>query len=379
MSADPIGTITWPDGLTTIPSGGSFSVSPGQIKALSASGKAWFKATTANAKRAEPRPVPQKGLVEGRQAADRARASTAEGWRPNRYDAHVQAFREEQSDVRWSAVWERVKGAFNRYYDIEHKRRSFLSDHHPVVPSLARNWFAFDEDGKVVLSLTCSRSAALDLALAYNVAGGRLVLLAPEPVLADAATDDCVAIPDTLPAVSKPEAPASDPLIDFAQENGLFYMTPSGRVAIERDWKGEAMQSHALVDPSVTGTPTRATGRPHDTDPKPEMVADWVEGILGTAPVEVGHVGPLTKLKARELQFKSGPVKAYAWTVPSLYGTRADVVVNAELVRCVAGRGPVRIEILPPETGALVPIVRVHRADGLIGLVAGLNPALLQR
>lgn len=352
-----------------IQSEGGYTVVPGQIRALSAEGKAWFAATRRNAGAyAKKVRVPQD-LAEGKRAVNAAKADDhVFPTRPSRYDAHVDAFRAVEAETYWSGVWERVKDGYVRPYHGEQekaeKRSSYLHEHRPSTAHRHASWFAFDDAGKVVLSLRVSRERALDLALGYNKAGGRLVLLAPEPVLDDADLADCVAIPEERPPV---EAVPGDPLVDFAGDDGLLVRTVHGTAAFDRYSNGKAATNRVLVDPSRTGTcnVTKLGQNDHAEDPKADNVEDWLRQLAEATPA-VLHTGAASKLpRPGVVRFRKTPdAKLLIFTPPGF----PPVMVDAAQVReVVAGSKLVRVEVVPYEEAA---VVRVVRADGLIGYLS---------
>lgn len=359
---------------------GGYTVVPGQIRALSKVGKAWFAATARNAGAyAKKCRVPQN-LAEGKRAVADAKKdpnyySTEEyrtrGPRPSRFDAHVDAFRAIEAEIEWAAVWERVRESYPTHYD----RASYLHEHRPSTAHRYASWFAFDDSGKVVLSLRVTRERALDLALAYNAAGGRLVLLSPEPILDDADVNDCVAIPDQRPPVA---TVAVDPLITFAGEDGLLVRTAHGTLACQRYSDGKAATNVFLVDPTRTGTPEVMNVDPAklppgaepnrwrlDSDPSPAVCADELQA-LAEEPSVVLHTGPASKLpRPGVVKFKKqADSKLMIFTPPGF----PLVLVDPKQVReVVAGSTLVRLEVVRHGDFG---IVRAVRADGLLGYLA---------
>lgn len=356
-----------------VKSEGGYTVVPGQIRALSKEGKAWFAATKRNERAAQPKPVPQN-LTEGKRAAKEARNDPPPPDfkpRPNRYDSHVEAFREAQAEREWLAVWDRVgSGYVPAYYRgddrvsmLAARRDEYLHWHRPPTTHRHASWFAFDDTGKVVLSLTCSRERALDLALGYNAAGGRLVLLSPEPVLDDADVADCIVIPDERPP-AEPEA--IDPLSVFAGDDGLLVRTAFGTVAFER-YHGKALTNCMFLDPTRTGSPEATTlGPAHPDDPYPVALQEVLRA-LADAEATVVHEGPASKLpRPGDVLFRNERRSLIAFTP---HGPLRPMFADPKQVREIAkGSKLVRIEAAPYGESYLL---RVVRADGLVGLLSG--------
>lgn len=355
---------------------GGYTVVPGQVRALSKEGKAWFTATARNAgASAKKNRVPQD-LAEGKRACTDAKKdpsyfSTEEfrtrGPRPSRYDSHVDTFRAIEAEITWSAVWERVKDSYTRHCDEQEKaekQASYLHEHRPSTAHRHASWFAFDDTGKVVLSLRVTRERALDIALGYNEAGGRLVLLSPEPILDDADVNDCVAIPDARPPV---EPVREDPLITFAGEDGILVRTAHGTVAFDRYTDGKAATNRVLCDPTREGPAyvTRLGDKAHPSDPIPDNVEDWLRQLAEATPA-VLHTGPASKLpRPGVVRFKKTPEsKLLIFTPPGFPPVMVD---PAQVREVVAGSKLVRVEVVP---FGEVPVVRVVRADGLVGYLS---------
>lgn len=355
--------------------GGPFSVSAGQVRALSPAGKAWFAATARNANAWKKRCAVTQDLAEGKRAVDAAKADTVRDTpRLNRYMAHVVAF--------WALEAERDAGnAANAQGITEWRpRTSFIatriSAHNDRIRAMGEaQWFAFDDAGKVVLSLSCSRDHALDVALGYNKAGGRLVLLAPEPILDDADLADCVAIPEERPPVV---APKEDPLVTFAGEDGLLVVTPHGTVAFGRTDDGKVADGYVLVDPARAG----AVGYPeapiekairnavkHDIDPKPAAVAEWCRDVAEADHVTLAE-GKLPKPELVALK-KGPPRSMIRWTVPDRGGHPRTVVADPGQVREVLkGSRLARVDVV--QVGDAWP-VRIVRADGIVAYLSAWN------
>lgn len=359
---------------------GGYTVVPGQVRALSKEGKAWFTATARNAGAAKKRGEVKQSLAEGRRAVADAKKdphyfSTEEfhtrGPRPSRYDSHVDAFRAIEAEITWSAVWERVGNNYVPSYYTGDDRTSMLNARrseylrwHGPERTIDAAWFAFDDTGKVVLSLRVTRERALDIALGYNEAGGRLVLLSPEPILDDADVNDCVAIPDQRPP-AEPEDVA--PLATFAGDDGLLVRTPHGTVAFGRYTNGKAATNRVLCDPTREGPAyvTRLGDKAHPSDPIPDNVEDWLRQLAEATPA-VLHTGPASKLpRPGVVRFKKTPEsKLLIFTPPGFPPVMVD---PAQVREVVAGSKLVRVEVVP---FGEVPVVRVVRADGLVGYLS---------
>jgi hypothetical protein len=364
---------------------GGYSVVPGQIRALSQEGRAWFEATAKRANAAKPRRVPQN-LASAKRAIAEAKKDDYQPFvRPNRYMAHVVArweFEAEQEAIS-AADAQGVTGWSARKSLIA----SRMSFHYDRVRAMGcARWFAYDDQGKVVLSLVVSRERALDIALGYNEAGGRLVLLAPEPVLDDAALEDCVAIPDVRPP--PPPAPEKDPLRDFAGDTGLIVCTPHGTVALARFDDETIDRTHALVDPARCGPAAVVFDgiAPANDDesiadsikqayaridvPTPEGVAEWTEAAITCARWVVYEGKPSALPPLVPVAFKGRPLrKMLRFDVKPEGGEPFVAVADPKQVKALAKGGGkrVRVEVLADFNHG----VAVVRADGCIGITSG--------
>lgn len=333
--------VTWPDGLTTRIDPGPFAVVPAQVKALSKAGKAWFAATARNAGAWPKRCAVRQDLADLKAAfkdaetvvRDPVPLTEREEW------ALVCKITERRETI------ERANGGrwpgWSPDHWIRREHSAYLVESRTVRSA---SWFAFDEMGRIVLSLRTSREDALRIAVAYNAAGGRLVLLSPEPVLADAALEDCAAIPDTVPG----EPPARDPKDAALEAFGDVVETTGGRIAI----MGEGGVAATLIDSERRA---QVDGRhPYFQVPNPgEVIADLL--VMQARVVHDGKpsaLPPTRRVKGLDVVSFDG----------HLFQRRYVAAV-------VKGAKRVRVELSTDGT-----VLRVHRDDGLVGCVMVVRP-----
>lgn len=297
----------------------AYEFAPASVPALSASGRAWFKATARNLNAYGKRTnVPQRLDTLRKACASAASTSTGE------------------------------------------------------------TWFVFNDMGGIALTLRCDRDSALAIALGWNEAGGSAVLMSPRARLDDCATselvavpdDQCIAIPDELPEAA-PE-PARDYLSAFAGDDGLRYTTPHGLVGIGR-CRHEADRSVALVDPTKAGPAARETTKPHYEDPQDYAVAGWLEALHSANVLVAGYDGPSRKLptpvtllgKARKARRK---MDALRWTADG-----RTFFYDLDRVKMLTkGTKTVRLDVLGTDAMRDCPL-RVTRDDGLVGYTGQLD------
>lgn len=357
------GLIEWPDGRRSNTSairggytGGPFSVKPSEIPALSKSGKSWFAATARNARTAA------KPGDTGQQLDDLARALKAapiehrdssvpltevEQWEivckiAARLPSWGETFwRSDNADTRFSRTTEWCKGRYAEESDWAYTAKNAA-------------WFAFGGDGKVVLSLHTSREAALDIAVAYNKAGGDLVLLAPSRDLREVPTEQCVAVPSDVPPA--PPAPKADPLDTVQYAWGAY---EDSKVAVHDTTLGALVTSAwgAVIDPS----------RASATDADPEF-AEGVRDLLGRPAVWTGTWKRLPKATFKDGREGTAVVQVLPLTDARARRSRFNRDLLAPLLADV--KGEVAVELLEAHGTAQFSL-RVHRPDGLVGLLAG--------
>lgn len=351
------GLIEWPDGRRSNPSdargrftGGPFSVKPSEIPALSKSGKSWFAATARNARTAA------KPGETGQQLADLARAMKAA---PIEHPTPIPLTETED----WALVCrmaERTEGMAERGAFVGSlTRERYVSKEIEYDRADARRaksgaWFAFGGDGKVVLSLHTSREAALEIAVAYNKAGGDLVLLAPSRDLREVPTEQCVAVPSDVPPA--PPASKADPL-DVVREAWGAY--EDSKVAVHDTTLGALVTAvwGAVVDPS----------RASATDVDPELVED-VRDLLGRPAVWTGTWKRLPKATFKEPRDGAAVVQVLPLTDARAHRSRFSRDLLAPLLADV--KGDVTVELFEAH-GTTQFSLRVRRPDGLVGLLAG--------
>lgn len=216
------------------------------------------------------------------------------------------------------------------------------------------SWFAFGGDGKVVLSLRTSREAALEIAVAYNKAGGDLVLLAPSRDLRAVPTELCVAVPSDAPPA--PQAPKAD-LLDTVRYAWVVY--EDSKVKVHDTTLGALVTAvwGAVVDPS----------RASATDVDPELVDD-IRDLLGRPAVWSGTWKRLPKATFKDGRDGTAVVQVLPLTDARAHRSRFDRGLLAPLLADLTGAATVE---LFEAHGAAYLSLRVRRPDGIVCLLAG--------
>lgn len=355
------GLIEWPDGRRSNPSdarggytGGPFSVKPSEIPALSKSGKAWFTATARKAR------MGVKPGDTGQQLADLARALKAAVDDPARRDlpgpAPLTPDEIDEADEiarRRAALLVKINPWLKEGRAEEYAAK-FRDEERTGALVRKGLWFAFGGDGKVVLSLRTSREAALEIAVAYNKAGGDLVLLAPSRDLREVPTEQCVAVPSDVPPA--PPASKADPLDTVREAWGAY---EDSKVAVHDTTLGTLVTAvwGAVVDPS----------RASATDADPELVED-VRDLLGRPAVWTGTWKRLPKATFKDPRDGAAVVQVLPLTDARAHRSRFSRDLLTPLLADV--KGEVAVDLFEAH-GAAYLSLRIRRPDGLVGLLAG--------
>lgn len=251
---------------------GSYTVVPGHVPALSKAGKAWFAAHRRNLAR-----VTEPGDVK-QDLGELRRVVRAFDWRKDGEERTLTKAEEAALNDKMRAVPGSLTTAL-RQLEVA-----------SLQIAAKAVWFAFDDLGAVVLSLKVNRERALELALAYNKAGGRLVMLAPSRDLASVPLEDCVAVAELT---APPPAPKLSPAEVFAGPDGAVYATPHGLVGmrVADEEKGLMDRSNMVLDPAVTDA-ARARKAKWNA-PEPAAVVDVLDDLT---PGEVLFDGSAARL-----------------------------------------------------------------------------------
>lgn len=349
------GLIEWPDGRRSNPSdirggytGGSFSVKPSEIPALSKSGKSWFAATARNARTAA------KPGDTGQQLADLARALKAAVDDPARRDLPGPApLTPDEIDEADEIACQRAALLVKNNPWLKEGRgdeyaAKFRNEERNAALVRKGLWFAFGGDGKVVLSLRTSREAALEIAVAYNKAGGDLVLLAPSRDLREVPTEQCVAVPSDVPPA--PPAPKADPLDVVREAWGAKSHDTTLGALVTSAWG-------AVLDPSRAST----------TGADPELVED-IRDLLGRPAVWTGTWKRLPKAAFKDARDGTAVVQVLPLTDARAHRSRFGRDLLAPLLADLTGAATVE---LFEAHGAAYLSLRIRRPDGIVCLLAG--------